>query len=208
MQDVRVLVADQLEDVVVEVGERRARVRRGGVGVDQVVEERRGVAVGEVGVVLDDDLRPLTRLVIEQRHQPAVRLFRGARDLLRVPVHPLMEVHLKMRRLYRFPHKSRIKRCGWKGNQQDPKRTAEARRARSFFFKKRDFLRVLCASAVRLKPFHAVRNCADFCGMPARNFSSRSAINSGCSMGDTWVPPGTVSSSEPGMRSCISSESQ
>src|SRR5437016_14161514 len=36
---------------------------------------------------------------------------------------------------------------------QNPKRTAEARRARRVFLKKKSFLRDLCASAVRLKPY-------------------------------------------------------
>ena len=112
VEDVRVLVGDQLVDVVVEVGQRAARVGRRGVGVDQVVEQGAGVAVGEVGVVLDDDLGAALGRMIEQRNQALMRQLGGARHFLRVAVHALVVVDFEVRRVECFPDESRIQRCG------------------------------------------------------------------------------------------------
>ena len=122
VQDVRVLVGDQLVDVLVEVAERAPRIGWRREGVDQVVEEGGGVPVGEVGVVLDDDVRALGRQVVQQREEPLVRQLGGARYLLRVPVHPLVVVDLEVRSVQRLPGEPRIERCRGKRGEQEQRR--------------------------------------------------------------------------------------
>ena len=181
VEDVRVLVLDQLRDPVVEVADGRSRVGRGGVSVHQIVEERGGAAVGEVGVVGQHDLRPLGRDVAEERREPRVGVLRDARHLRGERELALVEVDLEMRRVDRQPDVPRVVReRGRRAEKGAHQRSAHQE------------------PATRSPP----------CWMPASHFSSRSVINSGCSSGAMCDPPGTVSISAPGMRSYISWESQ
>src|SRR5438067_4977634 len=182
VEDVRVLVVEKLRHPVVEIADRGARIGRRRESMHQRVEDWRRAAVGEVGVVGENDLRPAVGDVIEERREPRMGRFRHPGELGREAVLALVEVDLEMRRVDRLPVEARVGGARGPGAEQregdgDAPHAQEAARSWGFLPEMRE-----------------------------SHFSSRRAMSWGCSMGATCVPPGTESISEPEMRRCISSE--
>ena len=175
--------------------QRAARVGRRGVRVDQVVEHGRGAPVGEVGVVVHDDLRAVAGRMIEQRRQPLVRQLRRPRHLLRVPGTCPGGSGPRSAASPASPRRSadRAPRGG-----REEQRNSAPRGARKHLFQKKRQVASSSSRCAGITPCPIAGAAA--AGMRARNFSSRNVSSSGCSMGATCVPPGTVSISEPGMR--------